>query len=247
MENKPDIGLQSAASNGDGSAFAGGRSSRSGCRRYVILAGFAAFAAGAVLAWWATRPVDTTPPEAVLIDAEPDKPLLPDNQRQVTFVLHDDKGGIPTFFLFEEENQKTTALGINALRGTPNERGVEVRFEAVRFRRDEGDPDKLWVRAVGIVNETEVKTPISLRELEQGEPLDLNFHDEVQVPYVAHVIYDVSMTIQYAPKTQRLVLSNASGSIRWKMLGSDAFDEGSLETSIQGQRGEYAEKPLLKF
>jgi hypothetical protein len=62
---------------------------------------------------------------------------------------------------------------------------------------------------------------------------------------VAHVIYDIDMTIQYAPKTQRLTLANASGSIRWKMLGSEAFDKGELETAIEGRKGEYAEKPLL--
>ncbi|MCH5375931.1 MAG: hypothetical protein JJ992_18325 [Planctomycetes bacterium] len=90
-------------------------------------------------------------------------------------------------------------------------------------------------------------TPISLHELESGEPIDLHFHDEIRVPYVAHVTYDVYMRIQYIPKTQQLALSNAAGSIRWKMLGSDAFDEGKLETSIHGQRGEYAEKPLLTF
>jgi len=162
-------------------------------------------------------------------------------------VLRDDQGGIPTFFVFEGEARKATALGINTLRGTPNERGVEIRFEAIRFRRDETDPDQLWVRAVGIANETEGKTPISRSQLERGESLDLHFHDEIQVPYVAHVIYDIYMTIQYDPRTQQLTLTNAAGSIRWKMLGSDAFDEGKLKTVIRGQKGEYAEKPLLKF
>ena len=178
---------------------------------------------------------------------EPSKPLFAEDERQVTFVLRDDQGGIPTFFVFEGQDQKTTALGINTLRGTPNERGVEIRFEAVRFRREEGDPDTLWVRAVGIANETEGKTPISLSELEKGESLDLRFHDEIQVPFVALVIYEIYMTIRYDPKSQQLTLTNASGSIRWKMLGSDAFDEGKLESVIRGQKGEYAEKPLLKF
>jgi hypothetical protein len=182
-----------------------------------------------------------------LIQVEPNKPLFAEGERQVTFVLQDAQGGIPTFFIFEGQDQKTTALGVNTLRGTPNERGVEIRFEAVRFRRDEGDPDTLWVRAVGIANETEGKTPISLGALERGEPLDLHFHDEIQVPYVAHVIYDISMMIQYDPRSQQLTLTNASGGMRWKMLGSDAFDEGRLETAIRGQKGEYAEKPLLKF
>jgi hypothetical protein len=162
-------------------------------------------------------------------------------------VLQDDTGGIPTFFIFKREDQKGTALGINTLRGTPNERGVEIRFEAVRFRRDESEPDRLWVRAVGIANESEGKTPVSLSELESGGPLDLHFHDEIEVPYVAHVVYDIYMTIRYDPKTQQLTLTNASGSIRWKMLGSDSFDEGKLETGITGRKGEYAEKPLLDF
>jgi len=197
--------------------------------------------------WRATRPLDTTPPKAVLVKVEPDKPLFAEHEQQVTFVLHDDQGGIPTFFVFEGQDQKATALGINTLRGTPNERGVEFRFEAVRLRRDESDPDKLWVRAVGIANETEGKTPISRSQLERGEPLDLHFHDEIQVPYLAHVIYDIYMTIRHDPATQQLTLTNGSGSIRWKMLGSDAFDDGKLETAIRGQKGEYAEKPLLKF
>ena len=68
--------------------------------------------------------------------------------------------------------------------------GVEIRFEAVRFRRDEADPDRLWVRAVGIANETEGKTPISRTQLERGDTLDLRFHDEIEVPFVAHVVYD---------------------------------------------------------
>ena len=83
-------------------------------------------------------------------EVEPDKPLFDESEQQVTFVLTDDQGGIPTFFIFDAEDQKTTAGGINLLRGTPNEQGVEIRFEAVRFFRDENDPDKLWPRAVGI-------------------------------------------------------------------------------------------------
>jgi hypothetical protein len=97
----------------------------------VLLAGAAA------LVWRATRPIDTTPPKAVLAKVEPNKPLFAEHEQQVTFVLRDDQGGIPTFFVFEDPDQKLTALGINTLRGTPNERGVEIRFEAVRFRRDE--------------------------------------------------------------------------------------------------------------
>ncbi|MCU0979852.1 MAG: hypothetical protein MUF25_11885 [Pirellulaceae bacterium] len=221
--------------------------SRWGCRRYGILAALVVLTAGAAVVWRATRPVDTTPPQAVLAKVEPSKPLFGRDERQVTFVLRDDQGGIPTFFVFESPDQKATALGINTLRGTPNERGVEIRFEAVRFRRDESEPDRLWVRAVGIANETEGKTPISLSTLERGESLDLRFHDEIQVPYVAHVIYDISMTIRYDPRSQQLTLTNASGGMRWKMLGSDALDEGKLESVIRGQKGEYAEKPLLKF
>jgi hypothetical protein len=212
-----------------------------------MLAAAVAIAGTAALAWWATRPIDTTPPQAVLAEVEPNKPLFADGERQVTFVLHDDQDGIPTFFVFEGQDQKVTALGINTLRGTPNERGVEIRFEAVRLRRDDGNPETLWVRAVGIANETEGKTPISLGVLERGEPVDLHFHDEIQVPLVAHVIYDIFMTIRYDPQSQQLALTNASGGIRWKMLGSDAFDEGKLESAIRGQKGEYAEKPLLKF
>lgn len=221
--------------------------SRGGCRRYLILATCVLLAGGAAVVWRATRRVDTTPPEAVLVKVEPNKPLFAEQERQVTFVLRDGQGGIPTFFIFEAQDQKTTALGINTLRGTPNERGVEIRFEAVRFRRDESDPDTLWVRAVGIANESEGKTPISLGVLERGESVDLHFHDEIQVPFVAHVIYDIYMTIRYDPQSQQLTLSNASGGMRWKMLGSDAFDEGALEAAVQGRKGEYAEKPLLQF
>ena len=221
--------------------------SRWGCGRTLMLAAFVALAGIMGLVWWATRPIDTTPPQAVLAEVEPNKPLFAEGERHVTFVLHDDQDGIPTFFVFEGQEQKATALGINTLRGTPNERGVEIRFEAVRLRRDDSNPETLWVRAVGIANETEGKTPISLGVLERGEPVDLHFHDEIQVPFVAHVIYDIYMTIRYDPKSQQLALTNASGSMRWKMLGSDAFDEGKLESVIRGQKGEYAEKPLLKF
>lgn len=216
-------------------------------RRGLILAACILVAAGGVFLYRATRPVDTTPPPAVLVDAEPDEPLFADQSPQVTFILRDDQGAIPTLFLFADESHRATALGINTLRGTPNERGVEVRFEAIRLRRDEGDPDTLWVRAVGIANETEGKTPVSLTELEQGGPLELHFHDEIQVPLVAHVIYEIHMTIQYDRGTAQLTLAQASGSIRWKMLGSEAFDEGRLETEVRGQKGQYPEKPLLKF
>jgi hypothetical protein len=216
-------------------------------RRYLFLAILLLTACGAALVWRAIRPIDTTPPTAVMTRVEPHRPLFEDDADQVTFVLLDDQGNIPTFFLFAGENQKVTALGINTLRGTPNEQGVEIRFEAVRFRRDESDPDTLWVRAVGIANETEGKTPISRSALEQGDTLDLHFHDEIQVPFVAHVIYDIYMTIQYDAGTQFLTLTNAAGSIRWKMLGTDAFDEGKLDTTVRGRRGDYPEKPLLKF
>jgi hypothetical protein len=216
-------------------------------RRYLFSAILLLTACGAALVWRATRPIDTTPPAAVLPQVEPHRPLFEDDADQLTFVLLDDQGNIPTFFLFAGENQKVTALGINTLRGTPNEQGVEVRFEAVRFRRDESDLDMLWVRAVGIANETEGKTPISRIALEQGDTLALHFHDEIQVRFVAHVIYDIYMTIQYDAGTQLLTLTNAAGSIRWKMLGTDAFDEGKLDTTVRGRRGDYPEKPLLKF
>jgi hypothetical protein len=216
-------------------------------RRYLIIAALLFLAAAVVLIWWAMRPVDTRPPEVVLHAIEPNKPLLAESEQQVTFILRDENDGIPTVFVFEDEHQKGTALGINTIRRTPNERGVEIRFEAIRFRRDENDPDRLWVRAVGIANESEGKTPVSLSQLESGEPLDLRFRDEIKVPYVAHVIYEILMTIQYAPQTQQISLTNTTGSIRWKMLGSDAFDEGKLGTIIQGKKGDYAEKPLLDF
>lgn len=236
---------------GGGAAPTGGNSPRSrsqwDCCRYLMLTAFVLLAGGVAVVWRATRPVDTTPPKAVLAKVEPDKPLLGEREQQVTFVLQDKQGAIPTFFLFEDKNQKATALGINTLRGTPNERGVEIRFEAVRFRRDANNPDTLWVRAVGIANETEGKTPISRAPLERGEPVDLHFHDEIQVPYVAQVVYDISMTVQYDPRSQQLALTNASGSIRWKMLGTDAFDKGKLEAAIQGRKGEYPEKRLLRF
>ncbi len=191
--------------------------------------------------------MDTAPPEAEYEKVEPNKPFFDEGEQQVTFVLQDDRDGIPTFFIFEGEDQQATALLINTLRRTPNERGVEVRFEAVRFRKDEEDPGKLWPRAVGIVNEAAGKTPISSRELESGEPIDLHFHDEKEVPFVVHVIFDIYMTIQYVPETQQLTLTNASGSIRWKTLATDDYDEGKLETDILGRKGKYAEKPLLEL
>lgn len=215
--------------------------------RYVMLTALVILAAGAGFICYATRPVDTTPPKPVFKEVVPDKPLLDESEQRVTFVLRDDKEGIPTFFIFDDEEQESTALAVNTLRGTPNERGVEIRFEAVRFRRDEEDRDKVWVRAVGIANEMDGKTPTSLSEIESGEPVELHFHDEIEVPYVVHVIYDIHMTIQYDAKTQQLSLTNSSGSIRWKMLGSDAFDEGKLEGAITGRKGEYAEKPLLNY
>jgi hypothetical protein len=216
-------------------------------RRGLILAACILVAVGVVFVWRATCPVDTAPPTAVLVEAEPDEPLFTEDAPQVTFILRDDHGAIPTLFLFTDESQQTTALGINTLRGTPNERGVEVRFEALRLRRDEHDPDTLWVRAVGIANETEGKTPVSLAELERGEPLELHFHDEIKVPLVAHVIYEIHMTIQYDRGTAQLTLAQASGSIHWKMLGGEAFDEGRLASEVRGQKGQYPEKPLLKF
>jgi len=222
-------------------------STRWGCRRSLILAAFLLVVGGCALVWRATRPIDTTPPTPILAQPEPNEPLFAEQTPQVTFVLLDEQGGIPTFFIFAGEDQKVTALAINTLRGTPNEHGVEIRFEAIRFRRDEVDPDTLWVRAVGIANESEGKTPISLTKLEAGESLELHFHDEIQVPFVAHVVYDIDMTIQYDPGTQQLALTGASGSMRWKMLGSDAFDEGQLATPVRGRKGQYPEKPLLKF
>ena len=141
----------------------------------------------------------------------------------------------------------TRSLAINTLRGTHNERVVEIRFVAVRFRRDEQDPDQLWARAVGIANETDGKTSLSLSALERGEPLEFWFRDEIQVPLVMHVVYEIYMTIQYVARTQQLRLTDVSGSIRWKMLGSDAFETGELEGVLEGRKGEYAEKPLLKL
>lgn len=85
--------------------------------------------------------------------------------------------------------------------------------------------------------------------MERGESLDVHFHDEIDVPFVALVVYDIYMTIQYDPATQLLNLSNASGGIRWKtpLLGSDAYDDGKLESAIVGRKGDYADKPLLDF
>jgi hypothetical protein len=219
---------------------------RSLWRRSLLLIVVLVLAGASCAVWRATVPVDTTPPEAVFKEIEPYRPLFTEDADSVTFVLADAQGEIPRFFVFAGENQ-ATALAINTLRGTPNDQGVEIRFEAVRFRRDESDADRLWVRAVGIVNETEGKTPISLSGLESGQPLDVHFHDEVRVPLVVHVIYDIFMTIQYDAQSQELRLTNTRGSIRWKMLGTDAFDEGALGGVIVGRRGEYPEKPLLTF
>ncbi len=202
---------------------------------------------GGFLAWLASRPVDTTPPHAQLDVVEPQRPLFADGKEMVTFVLEDDQGEIPTFFLFTAKDQSTTAMGINTLRGTPNDQGVEIRFEAIRFRRDEQDSDRLWVRAVGIVSELEGKTPVSLEALQAGQTIDLHFEDEIRVPLVAHVVYEIFMTIRYDAQTQELTLTDASGSIHWRMLGSDAKDRGKLQSVVRGRRGEYPEKTVLKF
>jgi hypothetical protein len=201
----------------------------------------------AFLFWWSTRPLDTTAPEGNIHAVEPNQPLLSESDQQVTFILKDENGDIPSVFVFDSDDQKGTALGINTLRRTPDEQGVEIRFEAIRFRRDETDEDRLWVRAVGIANESEGKTTVSLRQLESGQPIDLRFHDEIKVPYVAHVIYEILMTMQYNPRTQQITLTNTTGSIRWKMFGSDAFDQGQLGDTILGQKGDYPVKPLLDF
>lgn len=221
--------------------------SRWGWRRYLILSALIVLAGGAGFVWYATRPIDTTPPDVVFEDVEPDKPLFEGAEPQVTFVLRDDKDGIPTFFIFQGKDYKITAQAINLLRRTPNERGVEVRFEAVRFlKQDENEPDKITVRAVGIANEMDGNKPILLSDLESGKQLDLEFRDEIK-EFFCHVVYEIKMTIQYDAKTQQLSLTNASGSIRWKMPGSDAFDEGRLEGTIIGRKGDYDEKPLLEF
>lgn len=197
--------------------------------------------------WQTLQPVDTTPPVASYREELPDQPMFAEEHTQVTFVLRDEQGDIPTFFLFTEREQGTTALAINTLRRTPDERGVEVRFEALRFRLDEEEPDRVWVRAVGIANETDGKTPISRSALESGEALELFFQDEIRVRFVAHVIYEIRMTIQYQPQTQRLRLTNTAGSIIWKMLGSEDADRARIESVIEGRKGEYAEKPLVQF
>lgn len=215
-------------------------------RRLVVLILLLMLAAG-VLAWLSSRPVDTTPPQVVLDDIQPDRPLFADDEKMVTFVLEDAQGDIPTFFLFTGEDQTTTAIGINTLRGTPNDQGVEIRFEAIRFRRDEQDADRLWVRAVGIVNELEGKTPVSLDAFQAGETLELHFYDEIRVPLLVHVLYEIFMTIRYDAQTQELTLTDASGGIHWKMLGSDAMDRGKLGSVVRGRRGEYPEKTVLKF
>ena len=201
----------------------------------------------ASLVWWKMHPVDTTPPQADIHPVQPDEPLFSDGERQVTFILKDENDNIPSVMVFDREDQKGTALAINTLRRTPAGPGVEIRFEAVRFRRDESEPDRLWVRAVGIANESEGKTPVSLSRLESGEPMELRFHDEIKVPYVAHVVYEILMTMQYDPRLKQVTLTDTTGSIRWKMFGSDAFDEGKLGKIIRGQKGDYAEKPLLEF
>ena len=226
-----------------------GHEDRSGAKRGrprpLVVVALVLAAAG--LIWQSARPVDTTPPTASYREELPDQPLFAEDETQVTFVLRDEQGKIPTFFLFTEKEQATTALAINTFRRTPEPRGVELRFEAIRFLQDEDEPDKLWVRAVGIANETDGKTPISRDRLESGEPLDLLFHDEIQVRFVAHVVYEIRMTIQYLPQTQRLQLTNTSGSISWKMLGSEDYDQTHLESTIVGRKAEYAEKPLVRF
>ena len=55
------------------------------------------------------------------------------------------------------------------------------------------------------------------------------------------------MTIQYDRGTAQLTLAQASGGIHWKMLGSETFDEGRLACEVRGRKGQYPEKPLLKF
>jgi hypothetical protein len=215
-------------------------------RRLVVLI-LLLMLAGCTLAWLFFRPIDTTSPQVTLDSIQPDRPLFADDKKMVTFVLEDAQGNIPTFFLFTGEDQTTTAMGINAMRGTPNDQGVEIRFEAIRFRRDEQDADRLWVRAVGIVNELEGKTPVSLSALQAGETVNLHFYDEIRVPLLAHVLYEIFMTIRYDAQTQELTLTDASGSIHWKMLGSDAIDKGELATVVRGRRGEYPEKTVLNL
>jgi hypothetical protein len=219
---------------------------RRGCRRYVILAMLAFLAGAGGLVWYATRPVDITPPEAKIFEVEPDKPLFDENKPQVTFVFRDDEGDCPTFYMFEGEDDWITAGLINGLRGTPDKRGVRVHLEALRLNRGENDPDKLQAQVVGIKNEMKGDTPISLSKLQSGEPLALEFHGKIE-ELLNCVVYKIGMSIQYDSKTQQLSLSNASGTLQWNTPFSEASDDGRLEETVIGRKGKYDEKPLLDF
>lgn len=169
---------------------------------------------------------------AFTASAADESPFFADDEPIATFALRDANGDVPKLLLFKEPDQASTAASINYWRDTVGygNAGVVVAFRGIRFVRVEPGSDNLLVRLVGLKNEFETTTAISLRSLESGKPQTLKFGPITMGYGPVTGTTAVDMKLRYEASTRQLKITKATGYIEWQRLFCDPqSDDGSLE------------------
>jgi hypothetical protein len=169
---------------------------------------------------------------ALLIAQTDRQPLIAAGEDAVTFVLSDEQGRVPRLILFDNPEQRLTAASINLLRGTSNvvPSGVAVDFRALRFLRSAADPSQVIVRLVGIKNEFELATPLSLRELESGKSITVHFGPATIGAGFVSGTTDAELVLEYHAADRTVRILKAGGQFTWApILQEPEQDTGTLK------------------
>ena len=167
------------------------------------------------------------------------RPLFDSPEGTITFKLKDKAGKTPRLVLFRAAKQAETASSINFWRGTLDSKqdGVVVEFKGIRFLRSTGRDD-LVVRLVGIKNEMELPTTISLHDLESGKPQELRFGPIAMGGGPISGTTDTNMVLSYNSENRTLTITKISGQLEWRQLLAEPQKDGGSLKDMTGELGE---------
>ncbi len=173
-------------------------------------------------------------------NASEPRPLLAPGEQSVTFVLKNADGRTPQFALFDQPAEKDTADSINFWRGTRDlvQRGVAVQFKALRFLRDEADPELLVVRLVGVKNELELTERVPLKEVQSGKQLRMHFGPAAIGAGIVTGTTDAEMLLAYDSTDRTLSIPEISGQFEWKRIFYDPESDSGGLMDVRGEVGE---------
>lgn len=143
--------------------------------------------------------------------------------------------------VYAEETDKEIKASID-----PKAAFLTLTFAGILFERSGEDPDKVYVTVVGQTRQTKFPTPLSLRQLERGEEVEVTGQSE-KSNWIGAAVGTTTVKFRYDPAKGEIVDVRIKGSLRVTTALTTSEDSVDF-TGLTASKGEVREKPthLLK-